>query len=91
MILKSVDESLRPENVLGGHMLHVSCSMQEGSNVRDILNGSLRESVAFGDEQQTFQVVGGNLIENHLDVELIVQPERQQLLPLHSTRSAITI
>lgn len=47
--------------------------MQKGSNVRNVRDSRFSQSVALGHQQQTLQIVGRYLIENHLDVELVVQ------------------
>ena len=58
-----------------GHMVHVSCPVEEGGYLGHLVHHVLVNLLTGHHQQQPLQVVGGNLVEDHLNVQLVVQPQ----------------
>ena len=58
----------------GRLVVHVCGAVEEGGDLGDVEDALLLDLLARHDEQEAFEVVGRDLVEDDLDVELVVQP-----------------
>ena len=60
----------------GWLVVHVCGAVEEGSDLGDVEDALLLDLLARHDEQEALEVVGRDLVEHHLDVQLVVQAQR---------------
>ena len=56
-------------------MVHVGRLVQEGGHLGDLVDDVLVYLLAGHHQQEPLQVVGGDLVKHHLDIQLVVQAE----------------
>ena len=68
----------------GGLVVHVCGAVEEGGDLGDVEYALLLDLLARHDEQEALEVVGRDLVEHHLDVQLVVQAQR--VVPVAKSR-----
>ena len=60
----------------GRLVVHVGGAVEEGRDLGDVEHALLLDLLARHDEQEALEIIGSNLVEDHLDVELVVEAQR---------------
>ena len=65
----------------GRLVVHVGGAVEEGRDLGDVEHALLLDLLARHDEEEALEVIGRDLVKDHLDVELVV--EAQRIVPVY--------